>query len=274
MATPPTILTIKHSFLTTQTRLLSQPIPGPSRAWRASNRAAAADEDEQDENAAAAPHRRALPEKAVDDAIARLNQRLAQHARRAYAPQATRHVAEQIDQLYWSAGERRHRAQASGEGDDDEEAWAVVGADYTNPTTIAALPPTYSPSSNDNPLHATRYAELAARLRALAARKAEAEVRVKRLRRMNALLASFDTAAASRPDSGDAAAAGVQENLVTRDGEVEKELERMRVLLARVGDKVTRLRQGYGGGGGEEMVIEDVEVQERQKVEKLLSGMR
>lgn len=34
---------------------------------------------------------------------------------------------------------------------------------------------------------------------------------------------------------------GVQENLVTRNGELEKELERMRMLLVRVGGRVGTL---------------------------------
>lgn len=76
-------------------------------------------------------------------------------------------------------------------------------------------------------------------------------------------------------------AKGIQENLVTRDGEVEKELERMRMLLARVGDKVVRLREREGTtdsdddlfGDGAAMIVDDVEVEERRKVEGLLHGM-
>jgi len=36
---------------------------------------------------------------------------------------------------------------------------------------------------------------------------------------------------------------GVQENLVTRDGDVEKALERMRMLLVRVGGRLAALEQ-------------------------------
>lgn len=78
---------------------------------------------------------------------------------------------------------------------------------------------------------------------------------------------------------------GVQENLVTRDGEVEKELERMRILLVRVADKVARLREREGTtgtededdelfGDGEAMAVDDVDVMERNKVQRLLDGMR
>lgn len=117
--TEPTILTLKQNFLAAQTRLLSQPLQ-PSRAWRRGNEAAAGDDDANDQR---------LPERAVDDALSRLNHTLQQHARRVYAPQATRHVAEQLERLYLAFGDR-HVLQQGGESLDDEEAWRMVGADY------------------------------------------------------------------------------------------------------------------------------------------------
>lgn len=88
---PPTIISLKQAFLTTQTRLLSQPL-APSRAWLAANTNADAGD--------------AIPERVLEDALVRANQALLQHERRVHPPQATHHVAEQIDQLYWNAGER------------------------------------------------------------------------------------------------------------------------------------------------------------------------
>jgi len=91
MADPPTIIAKKLSFLTQQTRLLTTPDPLPSRAWNRSN--ASSDSP--------------LPQRAVDDALAKLTQVLKQHARRVYPPQAARHVAEQIERLYWEDTERK-----------------------------------------------------------------------------------------------------------------------------------------------------------------------
>ncbi|KAK4113978.1 hypothetical protein N656DRAFT_609869 [Canariomyces notabilis] len=107
---PPTIVSLKQSFLITQTRLLSQPL-APTNAWRNHNNS----NREQEDNAAG------LPEKAVDDALFKLNHRLQQHARRVYAPQATRHVAEQIDQLYWNAAEAATTGAHAGDGEDDDD---------------------------------------------------------------------------------------------------------------------------------------------------------
>ncbi|KAK7707366.1 hypothetical protein SLS64_001058 [Diaporthe eres] len=279
MAPPaPTILTLKQNFITTQTRLLSQPLQ-PSRAWRRANDAAAAN----DEDAAA------VSEKAVDDALFRLNHTLQQHSRRVYATQATRQVAEQVDKLYLSAGERHAAAAADDDDDDDadEDGWRNVGADYADASVISSLPPAWESERQAAafPLEAERYAELAGRLRDLAARRDEARARVERLRRMRALLEPFNSSGGTDgADEGSSFAplGGVQENLVTRDGEVEKELERMRMLLVRVGDKVARLKEREAGrddddsdlfGDGDAMVVDDVEVEERRKVDGLLDGL-
>lgn len=117
MAPPtPSVLTLKQNFLAAQTRLLSQPLQ-PSRAWRRSNEAA--DNDE---------HNQRISEKAVDDALFRLNQTLQQHTKRVYPPQAMRQIAEQIDQLYLATGERPVDDDA--DDDPDEDAWRLVGADF------------------------------------------------------------------------------------------------------------------------------------------------
>lgn len=110
---PPTVLTIKHSFLTTQTRLLTQPL-APSRRWRQQVRTSSSDRDDPP-----------LPDRAVDDALVRLNHVLAQHARRALPPQAARHVAEQLDRLYWDAAE-----QAVGAGVEGGSAAIDAGIDF------------------------------------------------------------------------------------------------------------------------------------------------
>ena len=236
-----------------------------------------------------------MSEKAVDDALFRLNHTLQQHARRVYAPQATRHVAEQIDKLYLSAGERRpgdgDGDEGDGEGDGGDEAalgaWRNLGADHADATVIASMPPAWESEreAEAHPLEARRYAELAAGLQDLSARRREAEARVRRLRQIRGLVAPFagpggDANASDVGDGASGGGGGVQENLVTRDGEVERELERMRMLLVRVGDKVARLKGREGDdededlfGDGDAMIVDDVEVEERRKVEGLLDGL-
>jgi hypothetical protein len=114
---------------------------------------------------------------------------------------------------------------------------------------IAGLPVPW-PSDRDvnaHPAEGKRYADLHEELTVLSTKRAVVRERVERLRRMREVLASF---------SATAGAGGVQENLVTRGGDVEKALERMRLLLVRVGGRLANLEQG-----GEEMDHdEDVDV--------------
>lgn len=109
---PPTIVSLKQQWLSTQTRLLSTDL-APSKSWRAAN-----DDDKENRTDEGRPV--GLPDKAVDDAIWALNHSVQQHAKRVYSRQATRHVAEQIDQLYWDASNRAVD-RANGEGDENEE---------------------------------------------------------------------------------------------------------------------------------------------------------
>ena len=95
---------------------------------------------------------------------------------------------------------------------------------------------------------------------------------------MQVLLAPFSP---SSEEESTGSGAGVQENLVTRNGEVEAELQRMRMLLVRVAGRVGMLREkgsriGGRDGEGDEMEVDDedgdvdVEMDEQRKVGMLL----
>ncbi|KAI1463906.1 kinetochore Sim4 complex subunit Fta4 [Daldinia caldariorum] len=270
---PPTILAHKSSFLTAQTLHLSQSL-APSSTWRASNQRI--------------PDGGGLSDRVVDEALYRANHRLQQHVRRVYAPQASRHVAEQIETLYLEAAERAVRGEG-GRGDDDDDGadigtggiggggpkFLMVGADFASDEVIATLPSTwdqYSPSQSDaHPAEAIRYADLATSLSLLSSRRKETRARLDRLRRMRNLLAPFSSSPSHPADAAESAVEKVQPNLVTRDGEMEKELERMRVLLVRVAARVAQLPD-LEPGEEDDAVMEDLEVMERRKVERLLDG--
>ena len=119
-----------------------------------------------------------------------------------------------------------------------------------------------------HPPEAARYAELVGRLQEVGAKVAEARTRTARLRRVAELVAPFG--------EGDGASA-VQENLVTRGGAVETELERMRTLLARVGDRVGRLppreTEEEEMEGVEGVPVGDLGAEERRRVEELLGRL-
>lgn len=82
-------------------------------------------------------------------------------------------------------------------------------------------------------MEAKRYAETAAHLAQLSEKCKALRLRVDRLRRLKSAVDPLRTT--------EGTGAGVQENLITRNGPVEKELERMRVLLVRVAGRVSEL---------------------------------
>lgn len=89
-----TILEIKQEFVTKQARILSQPLH-PSTSWRRVNSVTGERE-----------HSGRLPENIVNEVMISVNNILRQHSHRTNPPQATRHVAEQIDRFYYDAAER------------------------------------------------------------------------------------------------------------------------------------------------------------------------
>ncbi|KAM0274415.1 hypothetical protein ACHAQH_007853 [Verticillium albo-atrum] len=232
----PTVISLKQSFLESQTRLLAQDL-APSRRWR-------------DDNAAAAEP---LPVAALADALYGLSQTLQQHARRVYPPQSTRLIAEQIDKLYQADEEAA--ARNDGEG-------LATSADSTDDVTIASLPPTWpSPQEIDAlPMEAKRYADRVSTLITLAARRKQARERIERLRRFEKGIQLF------RADSD---GLGLQENLVTRGGEVERELERMRMLLVRVSGRIASLPEPNHSG----TEVRSPTELEKDKVGRLLDSL-
>ncbi|KAI0454317.1 kinetochore Sim4 complex subunit Fta4 [Xylaria acuta] len=274
---PPTIIAHKSTFLTTQTLHLSQAL-APSPTWRAAN--------ERAEDGVSA--------RAVDDALYRLNHVLTQHSRRVYAPQASRLVAEQIERLFNAETQRALRGSEDEEGGAEGDGGVVgrerlwVGADFTTDEAITSLPPTWDvhkpQEATSHPLEARRYAELAESLTTLSAKRQEALERVTRLRRMAALLAPFESTSSSSSSSPQAnadssssssqtAISSVQENLITRNGEIERELEKMRLLLARVAGRVAQLPQKGALGAVDEEESTDLDSLEREKVENLLDRL-
>lgn len=100
-----TIVDIKDSFLQSQIRALNQELR-PSQNWQGNS---------SDEH-------RELRTKAVDDALRALNSKLKEHNLLVYNAPSRRHIAEQIERLYWDAGERGVNIA--------EAEWKERGADY------------------------------------------------------------------------------------------------------------------------------------------------
>ncbi|PHH62075.1 hypothetical protein CDD81_7568 [Ophiocordyceps australis] len=204
----PTVASVKKAFVAAQANILAQG-PTPSAAWRASNDAS----------------QQPLPQGAIDEAVAALGRVVQQHCRRVYAPQATRNVAEQIWNVYVRDADASMEAQAEA-----ERAGVARDIDLLDDDAIDTLPASW-PSQRHGEAHAMeakRYQEAVARLGQLRDERRELRRRVDMLARLNTMTHVLD-------------ARHVQENLITRNGAVEHELDRMRILLARVAGRVAEL---------------------------------
>jgi len=107
--TPPTIIALKQHFISSQILILSTPLQ-PSPAF------------ESQSQSAETP---TLRQTHVSDSLHKLNARINKHNKLRYGPQAQRHVAEQIGELYWAAGERGVMVL------NNDEEWVERGSDYS-----------------------------------------------------------------------------------------------------------------------------------------------
>ncbi|EMT70605.1 hypothetical protein ACKRZS_008870 [Fusarium odoratissimum] len=231
----PTIPSLKQSFITSQTTLLSQPL-APSRSWQETN-------DASDE---------AIPERVVQEVLYNLNHTIQQHCRRVYPPQASRNIAEQISDVYTKDAERKVGGPTDTEGGIGRE------LDLTENEAIEALPASWhlEKDINDHPMETKRYADAVQQLTELNDQRKQLREQVARLKRLQSIVEPLQT---------DENGAGIQENLLTRNGPVEKELERMRILLARVGGRVLSLPEEAPNGEAKEVSLTEMGAQGRKR---------
>ncbi|KAF9771281.1 hypothetical protein IL306_011095 [Fusarium sp. DS 682] len=231
----PTIPSLKQSFLTSQTTLLSQSL-APSRSWQEIN-------DASDE---------AIPERVIQEVLYNLNHTIQQHCRRVYPPQASRSIAEQINSVYTQDAERKIGGPTDTEGGIGRE------LDLTENEAIEALPASWHSEKdiNDHPMEAKRYADAVHQLSELNDQRKQLRERVARIKRLQSIVEPLQTA-----ENG----AGIQENLLTRNGPVEKELEKMRFLLARVGGRVHALPEEAPNGEAKEVSLVETGAKGRKR---------
>jgi hypothetical protein len=227
MDTSTTLLHAKSAFILSQVRLLTSPL-SPSTTW----------------SSFAPPTTESpFPAKAIDTAISRLNEKLKKHNKNVYSAPSQRHVAEQLDALYWNQ-------VLEEDGEADLDALAISrDADLTSSEVIEGLPEQlqdlqiHRTDQTPSDAETTRYAILRKRLLDAARRR---DTQKKRMEGYRALQEVLEPLEGSREN--------VQPNLVTRDGELGRELDRMRVLCARVASGVGEVQgeeKGLGEGVGE-----------------------
>ncbi|CEO58982.1 hypothetical protein PMG11_03674 [Penicillium brasilianum] len=201
---------IKSSFIRGQVRILSESLE-PPEDWK--NYAVETEEGD-------------LPEKVIGDVLHKVNMEAKQHNRVVYSSQAIHHVAHQIASLYWYSVNQETQNKASfANGVEKTE-------DLSRHMNITKLPlDIESQSASDDTNN--RYQQLRERLVTLDEQRQHRQQRLDQLRHLQRLLGPFKD-----PQKD------IQPNLVTRDGELVQELEKMRMLAARVGGRISQQKQG------------------------------
>ena len=241
-----TILDAKASFIRTQVRLLSAPLH-PTSSWR---------------DTAPATEDSAPSDRTIDNVISKVNDKIKSHNRSIFSAQTQRHVAEQLDTLYWNAVQEEINETQSRD--------AVVvkrHVDLHSSETLGGLPESAEDLWLDPDVGRSRmsddqkeeYTALHARLASLTEQRDMQQKRLARYQALQKLLRPFENAKEN-----------VQPNLVTKDGELAKEMERMWVLLAKVTGKVAQMPVPPMRVGDKEEAKEDADTINERKLRDLM----
>ena len=219
MASSHPITTAKAAFLSRQVRLLCNPLTAPP------------------------PTEPSLPDKTLADVVDKANKKIKSHNASVFSAQAQRHIAEQIETLYWNEvlAEREQQAQVG-------ETGVKRDLDLSSLEDVQELAERWADVDGENEEDETaaeKYTEMRTQLLDLCRRRDEAAEKLARYERLQKLLEPYEN-----PQQR------IQPNLVQKDGEMAKELERMRVLLARVtarmGERKESPRQTAAGAASHE----------------------
>ncbi|OCK84363.1 hypothetical protein K432DRAFT_320534 [Lepidopterella palustris CBS 459.81] len=252
-----TVVGLKSSFLRTQTRILSQQLQ-PSEQWLGGVESAGN-----------------IPENVIRDVTREVNRQLRRHNKTVYSSLSIRHVAEQIDQLYWDSAAPDLEVHDPVAATNDEEGATSnirVEDDLRLDENIAKLPPTWTPSysirplptssSSSSPATQEAYTNILTRLHSISARRLTLAQKLSTYRTLLILLKPY-----RNPQST------IQPNLVTRDATLGAELLKTRTLAIRVAGRVA---ERFGDGQVERGRVEvedgdmDVVEDERAKLDSVI----
>ncbi|PGH17571.1 hypothetical protein AJ80_04749 [Polytolypa hystricis UAMH7299] len=208
-----TIKELKTGFIRDQVRILSAQL-GPSPEWRDYG------PDVDDE----------LGDKAVDDAVHKLNALMKQHHRAVFSAQAIHHVSRQIESLYWNS------ISSEPGSSDSREVMIEKGTDFANSKSIARLPEQWPEDDASEEDKSRRYQELHQRLVELEDQRRQQQKKLAQYKQLKALLEPFQD-----PQMN------IQPNLVTRDSQLSDEIDKMRMLVAKVTSRVQEAQKSNVG---------------------------
>ncbi|EXJ72766.1 uncharacterized protein A1O5_03913 [Cladophialophora psammophila CBS 110553] len=217
----PSITALKAAFIRSQVRHLETPLEPPTQ-WQ---------------DLLPEPAEGRLTDKMIQDLVSKVNDKIKRHNRLIFSTQSQRHVAEQIESLYWTLVSADDAERGA---DPDLDTVAIRrDADLTDSEVIASLPQDYDGGLHLHPDHRPReregregpggaereerYTRMREELLSLSQQRDALKGKLTQYRHLQQLMEPL-----REPQEN------IQPNLVTRDGELSQELARVRVLLARV----------------------------------------
>ncbi|KAI5291052.1 hypothetical protein KEM54_006526 [Ascosphaera aggregata] len=212
-----TISEQKADFIRSQIRLLSAPIE-PAENWREyawipskrrrEDGGERSIDDGVEEREGETDEKRDIPDKIIADILGKFNSQLKQHNRYVFSSQATHHVSRQIGNLYW----KQIKADAEMRELESRRSACEIekGADLTSERNLLRLPEMPWSEGDEEVDRQTRE-------------------KLDRHKTLRSLLKPFEKPLES-----------IQPNLVTRDGALTGEIERMRMLVTKVLLKMER----------------------------------
>ncbi|CAZ81716.1 unnamed protein product [Tuber melanosporum] len=206
MAAGNSIYDIKKGFLSSQLRILGGTL-NPKAGWQ--------DRVPEGEHGD-------LSEGVLNQVLYKLNVVAKRHQKLVYSSQALRHVAEQIDDLY-------QKKDDNVEGITQEDDVLRRGANLKDPQNIDLLPESYPAEEKDSEEDLEEYQILKAKLANHSAALQAQRQRHAYYSQLKSLIAPF-----ADPQQS------VQPNLVTKDGPLATELERTRLLAAKLAYQIEK----------------------------------
>ncbi|PWW78314.1 hypothetical protein C7212DRAFT_323623 [Tuber magnatum] len=206
MAAGNSIYDIKKGFLSSQLRILNGAL-NPKANWQ--------DKLPEGEHGD-------LSEGVLNQVLYKLNVVAKRHQKLVYSSQALRHVAEQIDDLY-------QKKDDSMEGITQEDNVLRRGTNLKDPQNIDLLPESYPAEEEDSEEDLEEYQTLKAKLANHSAALQAQHQRHAYYSQLKSLIAPF-----ADPQQS------VQPNLVTKDGPLATELERTRLLAAKLAYQIEK----------------------------------
>ncbi|KAA8902615.1 kinetochore complex Fta4 of Sim4 subunit, or CENP-50-domain-containing protein [Sphaerosporella brunnea] len=168
-----------------------------------------------------------------------------------YSQQTLRHVAEQIDSLYWEEEEGGER------GDAGAAEVLRAGVDLRNSENIDRLPASYPATADASEEDLEAYQELRARLSVASQSLASQRGKKAYYERLRNMIRPF-----AEPREN------VQPNLVTRDGELNAELERTKILAVLLAGQLQKAGLKLGRKEDEDVEMGSEEEEEEEEKEE------